>query len=321
MPCLMTLTSPSKVGLVCAIVLSILIASSTASDQPKPEWCRALPRPEYKTLERVSVSDFWFEVYRVRPFVYAIYEPHQSEETISYLILGDKRALLFDTGMGIGDLKKVVGELTRLPVVVLNSHTHNDHVGDNWQFETIYGMDTDFTRQNARGSREDAQAELEAGQVCGSLPGGFDPKSYATKPWKVTHYVHEGDRIKLGGRTLELLATPGHTPDATSLLDRASGLLFTGDTYYPARIWLFRPETDLNAYDASIRRLSALAPQVKTVLGAHNIPVADPSVLPRLVTAFEKVRSGTITPIPDEPGKVTYKVDGFSFLMRAPATH
>src|SRR5438093_6674668 len=45
-----------------------------------PEWCRALPRPEYKALERVPVSDPWFEVYKVAPAVFAIYEPHQSEE-------------------------------------------------------------------------------------------------------------------------------------------------------------------------------------------------------------------------------------------------
>ena len=118
-----------------------------------PEWCRALPRPEYRTLQRVPVSDAWFEVYEVARGVFAVYEPHQFEETISYLILGKKQALLFDTGMGISDLKKVVTELTHLPILVLNSHTHNDHVGSNWQFERIYGMDTDFTRQNARGSR------------------------------------------------------------------------------------------------------------------------------------------------------------------------
>ena len=78
---------------------------------------------------------------------------------------------------------------------------------------------------------------------------------------------------------MEVIATPGHTPDAICLLDRANGLLFTGDTYYPAPIWLFRPETDLGAYDASIRRLATLVPQIKMVLGAHNIPVAPPSVL------------------------------------------
>jgi len=283
-----------------------------------PDWCRALPRPEYKTLERVPVSDAWFEVYKVAPAVFAIYEPHQFEETISYLILGNKRALLFDTGMGIGDLKKVTTGLTHLPIVVLNSHTHNDHVGDNWQFDTIYAMDTDFTRINARGSRQDAQAELAPGAICGNLPPGFDASTYATRPWTISWYVHDGDRINLGGRSIEVIATPGHTPDAISLLDRANGLLFTGDTYYPAPIWLYRPETDLDAYARSIRRLAALAPQLKLVLGQHNIPVASPAVLPRLVTAFDAVRSGKVVATPADPGQVIYTVDGFSFRMRSP---
>jgi glyoxylase-like metal-dependent hydrolase (beta-lactamase superfamily II) len=305
------------------IVLIAWLASSPSTllgQAAVPEWCRPLPRPEYKSLERVPVSDPWFEVYKAARGVFAIYEPHQSEETISYLVLGEKRTLLFDTGMGISDLRKVTGELTRLPIVVLNSHTHDDHVGDNWQFETVYGMDTDFTRQNARGSRADAQAEVAPDQICGNLPKGFDPKTYVTRPWKITSYMHDGDRIDLGGRTLEILATPGHTPDAISLLDRANGLLFTGDTYYPATIWLYRPETNFDAYDVSIRRLAALAPQVKIVLGAHNIPVASPSVLPRLVTAFEEVRAGKIKPTPTAPGEVIYKVDDFSFRMRAPGS-
>jgi glyoxylase-like metal-dependent hydrolase (beta-lactamase superfamily II) len=303
---------------IATLAIFLTIPAPSLLAQIPPDWCRALPRPEYKNLKRVPASDSWFEVYLITPSVFAIYEPHQAEETISYLIAGEKQALLFDTGMGISDLKKVVTELTRLPVIVLNSHTHNDHVGDNWQFDTVYGMNTDFTRTNARGSREDAQAEISPGQVCGALPKGFDPKAYATRPWKITTYTHDGDRIDLGGRTLEVVATPGHTPDAISLLDHANGLLFTGDTYYPAPIWLFRPETDLDAYAASIRRLAALVAQIKIVLGAHNIPVAPPSVLPRLVAAFDAVRAGKVSASPDSPGKAIYKIDNISFLMRAP---
>lgn len=297
-----------------AILSPMLLAQVTI-----PDWCRALPRPEYKALERIPVTDLWFEVYKPAPGVFAIYEPHQAEETISYLIVGEKQALLFDTGMGMIDIRKVTGELTRLPIVVLNSHTHDDHVGGNWEFATVYGMDTAFTRKNALGSREDAQAEVTPDQICGALPQGFDSKAYATRPWKITKYVHDGDRLDLGGRTLEIIATPGHTPDAISLIDRANGLLFTGDTYYPAPIWLFRPETDLDAYAASIRRLAALAPQIKLVLGAHNIPVAQPAVLAQLVSAFEAVRAGKVSGTPDSPGKVLYKVDNISFLMRAPS--
>jgi len=85
---------------------------------------------------------------------------------------------------------------------------------------------------------------------------------------------------------VEVIATPGHTPDSIALIDRENKLLFTGDTYYPAPIWLYRPETDLTAYAKSIQRLAALAPEVNTVLGAHNIPVAQPEVLPALVQAF-----------------------------------
>jgi glyoxylase-like metal-dependent hydrolase (beta-lactamase superfamily II) len=302
----------------CMLALSLIFLAPAVAQVSNPDWCRALPRPEYKSLKQIPIHDPWFEVYEPATSVFAIYEPHQSEEVISYLIVGQKRALLFDTGMGISDIKQLTSELTKVPVIVLNSHTHNDHVGGNWEFDTIYAMDTDFTRTNARGSREDAQEEITPQQICGSLPSGFDPKTYATRPWKITAYMHDAETFDLGRRTIEIIATPGHTPDAISLIDRANGLLFTGDTYYPAPIWLYRPETDLEAYAASIRRLAALAPQVKLVLGSHNLPVAPASVLPRLVKAFDQVRGGRVTGAVDPLGRNTYSIDGFSFLMSSP---
>jgi glyoxylase-like metal-dependent hydrolase (beta-lactamase superfamily II) len=307
-----------SIGLLAAVVALLHALLSAQLAQPdKPEWCRALPRPEYRTLERVPVTDPWFEVYQVVPQVFAIYEPHQAEETISYLILGEKQALLFDTGMGISDIRKVTAELTHLPIIVLNSHTHNDHVGGNWQFETVYGMDADFTRTNAKGSRQDAQDELGPGMICGDLPTGFDSKSYATRPWKISRFLHDHDKINLGGRTLEILSTPGHTPDAISLLDRARGLLFSGDTYYPAPIWLFRPETNLDDYVASVKHLATLAPQLELVLGEHNVPFAQPEVLTNLVTAIATVRAGKVRGEPRDDGKALYRSSGISFLMLA----
>jgi glyoxylase-like metal-dependent hydrolase (beta-lactamase superfamily II) len=286
--------------------------------QIRPDWCRELPRPEYRGLPQVLADEPWFEVYEVTPTVYAIYEPHQAEETIGYLIPGKKQAVLFDTGMGIGDLHSLVKKLTNLPVIVLNSHTHDDHVGDNWQFETVYGMDTDFTRKNAMGSREDAQAEIGPGMICGAVPKDFAAKDYETRPWKISKFLHGGEKIDLGGRTLEVIATPGHTPDAISLFDRENGLLFTGDTYYPAPIWLYRPETDLDEYVNSVRKLAALAPQVEMVLGAHNVPIARPSILPKLVSAIEEVRAGKIRPEPQDGGKALYHVGEITFLLRMP---
>jgi len=286
-------------------------ANQGASQQP--EWCRNLPRPEYRQLERVSMPDRWFEVYRIRPGVFAIYEPHQFEEVISYLILGEKRAVLFDTGMGISNIKPLVEHLTRLPISVLNSHTHNDHVGDNWRFSTVYGMDTPFTKQNAKGSRSDAQAEVTPDAVCGPLPAGFNPRTYRTRPFRITNWLHGGEKIDLGGRVLEVIPTPGHTPDSISLWDAKNGLLFTGDMFYQGPIYLYRPETDLDAYVASIKKMNALG--AKLLLPAHNVPVGAPAVLPRVIAAMEQVRSGKVKPVKNGD-KVEYKFEGFSFLMK-----
>jgi glyoxylase-like metal-dependent hydrolase (beta-lactamase superfamily II) len=301
-------------------VTGTLLFASAAPAQV-PDWCKPLPRPEYKSLERIAIPDPWFEVYKVAPDTFAIYEPHQSEETISYLILGKEKALLFDTGMGISDIRKIVEGLTKLPVIVLNSHTHNDHVGGNWQFDTIYSMDTDFSRQNAKGTFADAQAEIAPGEICGELPKDFDAKSYRTKPWTISKYVQDGDKIDLGERSVEVISTPGHTPDSICLYDASNRLLFTGDTYYPATIWLYRPETDLRLYEVSVSRLVYQPRNIQTLLGAHNIPIAPSSVLPILALAAAELQPSLLQKKgqckPAGVGKRVCKVERFSFLLQA----
>lgn len=297
-----------------SVILLMLLWVAVSVAAEKPEWCRQLPRPAYANLEKVATPDPWFEVYKIRPGVFAIYEPHQWEEVISYLVLGSNRALLFDTGMGISNIRKLVEGLTSLPISVVNSHTHNDHVGDNWRFDDIYGMDTDFTRANAKGSQKDAQAEIAPEEICGELPAGFKPQEYATKPWHITHWLHDGDKIALGGRTLQVIATPGHTPDSIALLDQTNGLLFTGDTFYPGPIFLYRPETDLDAYVASVKKLAALTPKLQLLLPAHNVPVADPGYLPQVVVAIQQVRSGKLKST-SQNGTRVYAFTGFSFRM------
>jgi glyoxylase-like metal-dependent hydrolase (beta-lactamase superfamily II) len=305
---------PLRQTVLSALTVLLCLPHATAQ-AGKPEWCQKLPRPEYGKLKKVEQPDAWFEVYRIRPGVFAIYEPHQSEEVISYLVLGKNKGVLFDTGMGISNIKNVVDHLTKLRISVVNSHTHNDHVGDNWRFNDIYGMDTAFTRANAQGSRADAQAEIAAGEVCGDLPAGFDAAAYATRPFQISHWLHDGDKIDLGGRTLQVIATPGHTPDSITLLDAKNGLLFPGDTFYPGPIFLYRPETNLDAYVASVEKLAKLVPHLQLLLPAHNVPVADPQYLPRVVAAIQKVRSGKVKPT-SKNGKQEYMFDGFSFLMR-----
>src|SRR5262245_24054495 len=174
---------------------------------------------------------------------------------------------MFDTGMGLVPLRPVVEQITHLPVEVLNSHTHFDHVGGNAEFDRVLALDTPYTRANARGFGHAAVAgEVEPASFCGAAPRGLDAASYRTRPWTAARRVAGGEPIDLGGRVVEVLLAPGHTPDAIALLDRAHGLLWTGDSYYDGTIWLFVPETDLDAYERSIGRLAALVPALKRLL-------------------------------------------------------
>jgi glyoxylase-like metal-dependent hydrolase (beta-lactamase superfamily II) len=280
-----------------------------------PDWCKDLPRPGYKTLERVPVDGNWYEVYRIRPGVLAIYEPHQYEEVISYLITGSKRALLFDTGLGIGDMRKVVTQLTSLPITVLNSHTHFDHIGDNWQFSDILGIDGAYTRQNERGgTHEELRDVVIPERFCGNLPPGFKPENYAIPAFKISRFVKDGDVIDLGDRKMEVLLTPGHTPDALCLFDRKNKLFFTGDTFYAGPIFLYVPETDIAAYTRSVERLVKLVPQLDLLLPSHNFPEAKSEMLVQLRDAFQQVKEGKAKSVPN--GELReYKFDGFSLLM------
>jgi glyoxylase-like metal-dependent hydrolase (beta-lactamase superfamily II) len=281
----------------------------------RPEWCRQLPRPEYGKLERVLRDEPWFEIYRIRPGVFAIYEPKQFEEVISYLILGEKRSLLFDTGLGVGKISATVARLTSLPVTVINSHTHFDHVGGNAEFQVIWNRDLPYTRQNMSGeSNVYSRDALAPERLCGALPPGTSSKSYSIRPWKSTHTFEDGERVNLGGRELEVISAPGHTPDSVVLFDRKNGLLFTGDTFYPGPIYLFVPETDFAAYVRSVARLAALEPQIKLLLPAHNVPVAAPYYLNRLADAVQQVQ-GDKAKSEVTGGHREYSFDGFSLLL------
>ena len=284
------------------------------------EFCAALPRIEYEALNRIESSSSWFELYRIAPGVTAIYEPHQWQEAISYLIEGDETALLFDTGNGIADIFTVVKKLSNKPISVLNSHTHYDHVGGNFSFENIIGMDTQFTRKRQAGHvNKDIAIEVSPAALCRGLPEGVTETNHIGKPFSVSQFIQDGHIIDLGGRQLEVIHLPGHTPDAIALIDRKAGLLWTGDSYYSGPIWLFAAETDLDAYAKSLQRLIQEIPNVKALLPAHNTPWVDPAVLPRVMAAFKLMMAGQSIKIDQGYGMIEHKIDGesqFSFLLR-----
>jgi glyoxylase-like metal-dependent hydrolase (beta-lactamase superfamily II) len=298
-------------------IVFVALASLAAAQSP-PRWCSAPRRTEFLAFPKVPAADPWFEVYRLRPDTYAIYEPRQDQTALSYLLLGSERALLFDSGLGIGRIDEVVKSLTMLPISVLNSHSHFDHIGGNYAFNDIYARDLDYTRNHAAGiANQKIASELKPESVCPPLPKGVTRETYAIKPFQITRTVSDGQIIDIGGRKLEVIFTPGHTPDSLCLLDRANRLLLTGDTFYPGPLWLFVPETDLAAYKQSIARLAAISGDVDHLLPAHNAPDAAPHLLGDVQKAFKAIDAGTAKWEP-ENGKRSYKFQGFSILLAEP---
>lgn len=282
-------------------------------------WCDEIPRPANDALERAAVATDWFDVYRADEGVFALVEANQFQETISYLILGTERALLFDTGLGMAPIRPVVEQLTSLPVVVLNSHTHYDHVGGNAEFDDVLALDLPYTRANQAGfPHRELAGEVASESFCNGAPAGLDTAAFRTPAWRSSRRVAEGDTVDLGGRVLEILQVPGHTPDAIALLDRASGLLWTGDTYYDAQIWLYVPETDLDAYDSSMTRLTALAPSLRRLLPAHNTTAADPGRLAQALAAIRGVRDGSVEGRQLSDNRIVFTFPGFAILTSTP---
>lgn len=79
----------------------------------------------------------WFTVKKLYSNIWGIGEFEHNEKVISYLFVGKKRALLFDSGMGIKNIALEVRKITNLPVLVTNSHSHYDHIGGNNLFSEI----------------------------------------------------------------------------------------------------------------------------------------------------------------------------------------
>ena len=77
----------------------------------------------------------YFITYQVNDHIYQLKDPMG---VLTTLVIGKEKALLVDTAYGIGDLKEAITNITKLPLVVINSHGHMDHSCGNYQFDEVY---------------------------------------------------------------------------------------------------------------------------------------------------------------------------------------
>ena len=294
----------------------LLLFLCTCVVEAQEKWWEKLPRPSWSRFKKIPQSQNWFEVYEIRPGIFAIYESGQWEEVISYLIVGSKKSLLFDSGLGIGNMKKLVLEIANSEPVVMNSHTHYDHVGGNYQFKEIYGVDSEFSRSNSRGKTNDEMKEsVSEGSIWKETPKEFSANEFTSKPFKITKFIQNGSKIDLGDRVLEVILTPGHSPDSLCLLDRKNRLLFTGDTFYPAPLYTHVPGSDFELYSKTAAKLHSMMGSIEYLLVGHNETLLPSTYLEKLDKAFVAIQDGSAIYKDDKENR-TYLFDGFSIITK-----
>jgi glyoxylase-like metal-dependent hydrolase (beta-lactamase superfamily II) len=232
-------------------------------------------------------------VYRISEPIGTI-EPRFGVSTVNmYLIVGEERAALIDSGMGIGDVTAEIASITSLPCMVLNTHYHWDHVGANALFKerAIHESEIDLVaqKQNVASIRK----AMKSPAARASLPPNFEPEAYRIVPKPATRSLHDNDPIDLGGHVLKVLHTPGHSPGHVAFWHEANDMLFTGDTASMGPVYACFEGGDPEALAESVKRLAAL-PNVRTICPGHDEIITKQDWLRELAECVEAVIAGDV---------------------------
>jgi glyoxylase-like metal-dependent hydrolase (beta-lactamase superfamily II) len=237
-------------------------------------------------VSTLRVADVWFEVTPRNDGVTHITEPyvHAVWRSNVWHVRGRDADMLVDSGMGIAPLRDAIAHLIDKPVIAVATHRHSDHIGSLHQFETRLGHGLDAQEiAEPTGLASIVTADFPKGfadlmESFGTPVGdllidaapheGYEPASYAVKGAALTRIVGQGDVVDLGDRAFEVLHLPGHTPGSIGLLEKSSGILFSGDAIYDGPLFDFLPESSIPDYIETMRRLRDVP--VTVVHGGHD---------------------------------------------------
>lgn len=211
----------------------------------------------------------WYSVKEVSPKVWLIGD-HGADNM--YLIEGSDSALLVDTGLGAADLASFVSKLTSKPLIVINTHGHPDHAGANYQFKKVYVHPEDSSAARYC-NRPEAREGSSNTMLQGNKPSADE--LFKGKPFNTRFVaVREGHIFKLGGRSIQVMETPGHTPGELCLLDIGNKLLFTGDNNN-VLVWLFLQNCKpLHEYLVSLEKQVKRISEFTTIFPGHGVPMS-----------------------------------------------
>jgi glyoxylase-like metal-dependent hydrolase (beta-lactamase superfamily II) len=229
----------------------------------------------------------WFTMDQIDKETYIISEYRHWEETHCYLLNGSECSLLIDTGLGICNIYDEVIKLTDRRVTAVATHIHWDHIGGHKDFSDFFAHEDELNWLNGKFPLSIEQIKDMVVDRC-DLPQGYNVDNYEFFQGMPTRVLKDNDVIDIGGRTLKVLHTPGHSPGHMCFYEQERGYLFTGDLVYKDTLFAYYPSTDPEAYLKSIERVAALP--VKRVFPAHHNLDIQPEILNRMQHAFQQLK-------------------------------
>ncbi len=235
----------------------------------------------------LPTADNWFAIERHQDSVLRIWEPHiyRLLRANMFLIKGRDRDLLIDAGMGIASLRRFLAPYLDKPLSLFITHTHIDHVGSAHEFPEeiiMHTAEADILRappshccltfetypEHRRADLRRAGFDTSAPLLSGVPDASFDAEAWRILPAEPTRLVDEGDVIDLGDRAFEVMHLPGHSPGSVCLYEKKTGMLIGGDVIYDGLLIDTLPESSVEDYVETMRRLQTLPAAV--VHGGHR---------------------------------------------------
>lgn len=231
----------SRCGGLFAVALFVIGAAPASAPPRFAHWIDGTTPSEPETqVQRIDADTFV-----IRQSVRTNFEA-----PFLYLLFGNQRALLIDSGAGGLKIRPAVDRVIEawraahnnrpVQLIVAHSHGHGDH----------HGGDDEF------GDRPD------------TMVVGLKPENVAAT-FGIQHWPEDIGHYDLGGRVLDIVPTPGHEPAHIMVYDARTRLMFSGDMLYPGRLYV--PLDRFDAFRASADRLAAFAKvhPIRALLGAH----------------------------------------------------
>jgi glyoxylase-like metal-dependent hydrolase (beta-lactamase superfamily II) len=233
-------------------------------------------------------ADSWYAVQEHEHRIALIKEVHVHDFACGniWLVRGSERALLVDTGTGLGPLRATVASVTDRPVVAFATVGYYDHAGGLHQFDSRLAHRLEADRIANPSARRVVSDRYMTRRAFKNLPERFDPRAYVMTASKPTRLVEDGDLIDLGDRTLEVVHFPGVTAGCSGLFERETGSLFTGEALSCNGGHLYDGEPSDRSEDADRR---AFRDSLRRML---ELPVS--RVYPGHYAAFDRARLGEI---------------------------